>query len=501
MSATEELTGSAAEQALQGMLPSPAGPAPQGRPLALPPLLKMPRALQQLRFGMRQAPFLLSAQRALGQTFRMSGVLRDDWATVTSHPHHVRSLFTEPQLTPSLTGESPLRPIVGPNSVLTLLGERHLRQRRLLLPPFHGEAIERYVAMISAAAEREIDRWPVGEPFALAPKMQAITLDVIMAGIFGVEGLPAPGTLERELRDEIRRIVGLSTRPFSMLAELVLMRRQQPGRVVGGVMETVDGLLYALIAQRRKAHDVAERECAQTGRPSDDQAVPPRDDQRGRPSDDRPKDILSLLLSAVDEDGKQIDDEELRDELITLVLAGHETTANSLAWAFERLLRHRSAYDRLRDLTRDERASDEADAYVEACIHEAMRVRPVIPSIGRRVTVPWQLGQFVVPAGSGIVVSIVLLHHRQDVYPRPFAFCPERFLGVKPGTYTWIPFGGGIRRCLGATLAIAEQQVVMRAIARRTDMIAPHPQPEQMRHRNVTMVPAKGTVVKLTRRF
>lgn len=440
-----------------------------GDQLELPPLLRVPRALQQLRFGMRQAPFLLSAQRQLGEVFRMSGVLRDDWIAVTSHPQHIRALFTaSPELVPSLTGESPLRPIVGPNSVLTLLGERHMRQRKLLLPPFHGEAVQRYVAMIEQAAEREIDSWPVGEPFALAPKMQAITLDVIMAGIFGVEGVPPQGTLERELRDEIRRILDFSTKPFSLLAEIVLLRRDRPGRVVEGVIGDVDRMLYALIAERRQA--------------------------------ERRADILSLLLDAVDEDGQAMSDEELRDELITLVLAGHETTANSLAWAFERLLRHPEPYGALRELVRAHGAEPEAEAYIEACIHEAMRVRPVIPSVGRRVTVPWRLGEFGVPAGSGIMISIVLLHHRADVYPRPFAFSPERFLGVKPGTYTWIPFGGGIRRCLGATLAMAEQRVVMRAVAARTDMVAPDPQPERMRHRNVTMVPQRGALVKILRR-
>jgi len=401
----------------------------------------------------------------------MSGVLSDDWATVISHPQHVRSLFTAtPQQAPSLTGESPLRPIVGPNSVLTLLGEKHMRQRKLLLPPFHGEAVQRYVSMIALAAEREIDSWPVGERFALAPKMQAITLDVIMAGIFGVEGLPKEGTLERELRDEIRRIVSLSTRPLSLLVEMVLLRREQRGRVISGVIDRVDELLYALIAQRRGEAASADR-----------------------------ADILSLLLGATHEDGAPMSDDELRDELITLVLAGHETTANSLAWAFERLLRNRGSYHRLRELVRGE-ATEEADAYIEACIHEAMRVRPVIPAIGRRVSEPWRLGEFTVPARSGVVISILLLHHREDVYPRPFAFEPERFLGVKPGTYTWIPFGGGIRRCLGATLAMAEQRVVMRAIAKRLDLIAPDPEPERLRHRNVTMVPAKGTIVKIARR-
>jgi cytochrome P450 len=194
-------------------------------------------------------------------------------------------------------------------------------------------------------------------------------------------------------------------------------------------------------------------------------------------------------------------DEELRDELLTLVLAGHETTANSLAWTFERLLRTPHAYARLREEVRAGGAGEPGADYVEATIHESMRVRPVVPAIGRRVTVPWQLGEWRLPAGSSVVVSILLVHHREDVYPEPFAFRPERFLGVKPGTYTWIPFGGGIRRCLGATLAMAEQRVVLRAIARRTDMRAPDPAPERARHRNVTMIPERGAQVVLTARL
>lgn len=478
MSATEQISRAArSEQSGARIEPSAAGPAPQdGAPIALPPPVRLPRALQQLRFSMRQSSFFLRSSRRLGQTFRMRGVLDDDWVTVTSHPDHVRSLFTaDPELAPSLTGESPLRPIVGPNSVLTLLGPKHMRQRKLLLPPFHGEAIERYTQMIEQAAQREIESWPVGTAFALGPRMQAVTLEVIMSGIFGVQGLPPKGTLERELRDEIHSIVALSTRPFAILAEMVLLSRERPGNVVSGVMKRVDELLYALIGERREAG------AAGSGR----------------------TDILSLLLAAADEDGVPMDDEELRDELITLVLAGHETTANSLAWSFERLLRNRSAYDRLRELMRATAAdaSAESDAYVEAVIHETMRVRPVVPSIGRRVSVPWQLGRFRVPAGTPVVMSIVLLHHREDVYPRPFAFEPERFLGVKPGTYTWIPFGGGIRRCLGATLAMAEQRVVLRAIAARIDMRAPDPAPERLRHRNVTMVPAQGTRVVVDRRL
>jgi cytochrome P450 len=212
---------------------------------------------------------------------------------------------------------------------------------------------------------------------------------------------------------------------------------------------------------------------------------------------ERGDDILSLLFEAETEDGERMTDQELRDELLTLVLAGHETTANSLAWAFERLLRHPGAYDRVRDIARSD---DDPDGYLEATIHETMRSRPVIPVIGRRVTVPWQLGEYRMPADSAVLISILLLHHRDDVYPDPFSFRPERFVGVKPGTYTWIPFGGGIRRCLGAALAMAEQRVVLRAIARRTDLEPADPRPERARHRNVTMIPARGARVVMRSR-
>jgi cytochrome P450 len=453
--------------------PSPAGPAPDdGSPERLPPGIGLPRALQTLRFSVRQIELVFRARRQLGEVFRFNGMVDDEVIVITSHPGHIRSLFTaDPELAPSLTGESPLRPIVGPNSVLTLLGPEHMRQRKLLLPSFHGEAIERYTAMIAQAAEREIDRWPLHEPFALAPAMQAITLDVIMSGIFGVDGQPQPGTPEHRLRTSIRKVVHLSTQWFAQAVELLNVGRAEPDGVTRRLFATLDRHLYATIDARRRADDAGER-----------------------------TDILSLLLAARDEDGAPMSDQELRDELLTLVLAGHETTANSLAWTFERLLRTPHAYERLREEVRSDDGQDAGADYVEATIHEAMRSRPVIPIIGRRVHCPWQLGEWQLPAGSSVLMSILLLHHRPDVYPEPFAFVPERFLGVKPGTYTWIPFGGGIRRCLGATLAMAEQRVVLRAIARRTDMTAADPAPERARHRNVTMIPARGAQVILNAR-
>jgi cytochrome P450 len=417
---------------------------------------------------MRPLTFSLAARRQLGDVWSMNLVTREESIVVTSHPDHVRSLFTaNPADAPTLTGESPLRPILGPNSVLTLLGDRHMRQRKLLLPPFHGEAVQRYVEMISEVAEREIDTWPVGEPFALAPRMQAVTLDVIMAGIFGIEGAPRRGTPEDRMRRMFRRLLGASAHPLWALVDLQNANRIEPRGVLRWLMKLTDRELYATIAARR--------------------AAGPRPGQT---------DVMSLLLEARDEDGRPLTDEELRDELLTLVLAGHETTANSLAWTFERLLRTPDAYDRLRDAARSEGKASER--FVEATIHEGMRVRPVIPLIVRMVKRPWQLGDYVVPAQTPVAVSIVALHHRDDVYPDPHRFYPQRFVDRKPGTYTWVPFGGGTRRCLGATLAMAEQRVVLAAIARRTDLVAPDPRPEPARQRNVTMIPRYGGRILVT---
>jgi cytochrome P450 family 135 len=474
MSATIEQDATPAPRLIGEAPPSPSGPAPEdGAPDHLPPSIDLPRQLQALRFSVRQVPFLFRARRELGETFAIRFPLRrnyaDDRTYIVSHPDHVRSIFTQPELALSTAGESPLRPIVGPNSVLTTVGPTHMRQRKLLLPPFHGEAVERYTQMIADVAQREIDSWPLDTAFALGPRMQAITLDVIMAGIFGVpDGRPAPGTPEHGLRRTILRLSSLTMRPIGQIAELMNAGREEPVGLTKQLIAVLDRDVYGVIAAARR-RTAADGEGART-------------------------DILSLLLAARDEDGEPMTDQELRDELLTLVLAGHETTANSLAWTFERLLRNPAAYDRLRESVRGG-DDEQAAAWVEATIHEAMRNRPVVPITGRRVKAPWQLGEWRLPRNSHVLVSVTLLHHREDLYPDPFSFRPERFLGVKPGTYTWVPFGGGIRRCLGATLAMAEQRVVLRAIAQRTDMAAPDPRPERVLHRNVTMIPAQGARV------
>ena len=460
-----------AESLVGSAPPSPAGPAePRDlERLPAPPLHPLPRVLQVLRFNQRQIEFVFHARRKLGEVFRMSGVVAGE-PVITSHPDHVRSLFTaKVPLVPSLTAESPLRPVVGGNSVLTAQGERHMRQRKLLLPAFHGEAVERYVAMITDVAEREIDRWPLGRAFSLAPRMQAITLDVIMAGIFGIEGRPALGTPEFGVRTATKRLLAASTWPMAQVAELLNLGRTEPVGFTRAGLSFLDRPTYAVIAKRRSAGDLGER-----------------------------GDILSLLLRARTEEGDALTDRELRDELLTLVLAGHETTANQLSWTWERLVRTPAAYARLVEVVRSGGA-EKADT-IEATITEGMRSRPVIPMIGRRVTAPWRLGDYAVRADTPVAISILLLHHREDVYPQPFAFRPERWAGHKPGTYEWIPFGGGTRRCLGAALAMAEQRVVLEAMARRLDLEAVDPEPEHALHRNVSMIPAHGArVVARTR--
>jgi cytochrome P450 len=444
---------------------SPAGPisAAEQESLAAPPVVEIHPAAQILRFNQRQIQFVFGARRRLGETFRMRTAMPGG-LVIVSHPDHVRSLFTaSPELAPSLAAESPLAPIVGPNSVLTALEPRHMRQRKLLLPNFHGEAIERYTRSISEAAEREIEAWPVGRPFSLAPRMQAITLDVIMSGIFGIEGRPRRDTPEFWLRFATKRLVAASTKPAAQIGELMNLFRDEPVGLTRLGLEILDRPTYAVIARRRAAADLAER-----------------------------RDILSQLLQARTDDGEALSDREVRDELLTLVLAGHETTANSLAWAWERLVRAPEAHDRLRETVR---SGEDADEQVEATILETMRARPVVPIVGRRVMAPWLLSPYAVRADTPILVSILLLHHREDLYPRPFDFLPERWIGRRPGTYEWIPFGGGTRRCLGAALAMAEQRVVLEMMARRLDLEAAEPEPERARHRNVTMIPAHGARV------
>lgn len=434
-----------------------------------PPLTRGFPLRQLLRFNWRQVEFMFGARRELGDVFAIR-TGEPGGLAVTSVPDDVRALFTaKPEEAPTFAAESPLRPILGPDSVLTSLGERHMRQRKLLLPPFHGEAIDRYTQAITDAAEREIDTWPLNQPFPLAHRMRSITLDVIMSGVFGIEGRAEQGSAEQWLRSTTKRLVNFYTKPAAQVIDLMNINSEEPVGVTKVLVKLIDRPIYALIEQRRRAEDLEER-----------------------------RDILSLLLQARTEEGEALTDREVRSEVLTLVLAGHETTANSLAWAWERLVRNPAAHERLLDAVRTD---TDAEAVIEQTITETMRSRPVIPLIGRRVKVPWRLGSHAVPADSAVLISILLIHHREEIYSDPFEFRPERWVDRKPGTYEWLPFGGGIRRCLGAALAMAEQRVVLEMMARRLDLEYEDAAAERPLHRNVTMLPARGARVVIRSRL
>jgi cytochrome P450 len=357
-----------------------------------------------------------------------------------------------------------LEPALGLHSVLTLDEEEHMRQRKLLLPPFHGENVRRYGALIREIAEREIDSWPVGHPFALRPHTQQITLDVILRAVFG---LREPDRLARARRlvDEFAR------RSHAVLLFPALRRRFgrfSPFARFERAREALDEFLFDEITARRSAVS---------------------DDAEG-------EDVLSLLLRASHDDGSPMSDEELRDELITVIGAGHETTATALAWSMERLLHTPRVLARLR-----ESLANEEEEYLDAVIKETLRTRPVITDVARKLTEPVEIGGYALPSGTLVLPAIIAIHHRADLYPDPLEFRPERFLEGQGEGYTWIPFGGGVRRCLGATFAQYEMRIILRAILERTDLRAARSRPERLRPRNITSAPASGACVVLDRRL
>src|SRR5438874_1550655 len=390
----------------------------------LPPGPRMPMPLQTA-IWFRSAQWLLSQCAArFGETFSLRILNEGTWVVI-SNPDHVKQVFTgDPRVFHAGEGNHILKPMLGESSVLVLDEEDHVQTRKLLLPPFHGERMRRYAGVVREIVDRETERWPRGEPLRLGPRMQAVTLEVIMRAIFGVDDA---ARLDR-LRSVLVRLLEQGTQMRRMVPMLLV----GPSRVrqlpwVRNIMNPVDEVLYEEIARRRRAPDLSERE-----------------------------DILSLLVQARDEDGRGLTDEQLRDQLMTLLVAGHETTASGLAWALERLARHPEMYGRLR-----EEARAGGGDYADAVCKETLRIRPVVYLVARRLTEPVEIGGWELPAGATVAPSIYLVHRRPDVYPEPERFEPERFLRASPGTYTWIPFGGGVRRCIGGAFAHLEMQVVL----------------------------------------
>jgi cytochrome P450 family 135 len=381
-----------------------------------------------------------------------------------SDPDAVKQVFTgDPRLLHAGEANLVLLPVLGEHSVLLLDEPEHMNQRKLMLPPFHGKRMQAYRDVMAEIAAAEIERWPADEPVRMRPRMQAVTLEVILRAVFGV----AEGERLTRLRDELRRTLNLiSTRRRAMFLVMLgpeRLRRFPPFR---RRMDRIDALLVEEISARRDSADLAERD-----------------------------DILSLLLQARHEDGRPMSDRELRDELMTLLVAGHETTATALSWAIELLARHPAELDRL---TSDVDGSGEE--YLDAVIKETLRLRPVIALVLRKLVEPMEIGGRLLPAGVTVAPSIYLVHRRPDVYPEPERFRPERFLERPPGTYTWIPFGGGVRRCLGAAFAEFEISVVLRELVSRRRIRPAGDGPEHPVRSTVTNVPSRGAEVLATPR-
>ena len=434
---------------------------PRLRPAAstgLPPGPSLPVPLQTLRWLRRPLPFVLRCRERYGDVFTVRIAPTEGPWVMLADPDAVKEVFTGPP-DALLAGEGNeiLAPVLGARSVLVLDGREHLAQRKLLLPPFHGERMQRYGDLMGSIAEREVASWPRGTPFALQPRMQALTLEVIIRAVFGVR----EGERLDALRHALRRLLEIITMPAAFLGVAVFGARMARVPPASTALRAVDDLIYAEIADRRRVHDLDERD-----------------------------DILSLLLQASHEDGSPMTDAELRDELVTLLVAGHETTATALSWSLERLVRHPDKLARLSD----EVAAGE-DAYLEAVVHETLRLRPVVPVVLRRLARPLRIGGYDLPAGVKVAPSILLIHRRPDVYPEPHRFLPERFLERPPGTYTWIPFGGGVRRCLGAAFALFEMRIALATVVRDAHLRAADPASERIGRRAITLVPARGAEV------
>ncbi len=427
----------------------------------LPPGPGGPAALTSLKLVQRPLESMIGWRKRYGNVFT-ARLLVFGTGVYVSDLDEIKAMFTGDQST-LLAGEanSPLSPVLGRKSVLILDGPEHLRQRRLLLPPFQGSAVEGFREVVREVAEAEVGRWRVGETFKFRDRMRELTFEVIVRAVFGVS--------ERERIERLR--TALATVIDSQLVMLVpdALRRDFGGRGPWAAFQrrkrVADKLLYEEIDRRRAADDLEER-----------------------------TDVLSLLLRARDGDGRPMSDVELRDELMTMLLAGHETTATALAFAFDYLPREQRVIERLRD----ERGNDD-DTYLQAVVSETMRIRPVIDAAERTLTEPREVCGWTLPAGIRLYPAILAVHHREDLYPEPERFRPERFLDEGAQSYAWLPFGGGIRRCIGAALAQTEMAEVIRTVVSRADLEPVRPDLDPLVMRGITLVPRHGTEVRVTR--
>jgi cytochrome P450 len=461
--------------------------------------------VQTLAWALAPTWMLDRCAERLGGTFTITFAPSGLKLVLVSGPEAVKAVFTAPpEAAPSAAGSSPVAPVMGPHSVIVLTGPEHMRQRKLLLPPFHGERMREYEDVIVQATRRDMASWPIGTPMRLQERTRAITLEVILRAVFGVEA-------ERmdALRTAIRELLA-PLHPLTVV--LVSLRRpslERPTGTIGRALDRLDAVIYEELGRRREQTDLAER-----------------------------TDILSLLMQARDEDGRPMNDQELRDELVTLLLAGHETTSTSVAWAVERLVRHP---DKLRRLVAEidaeagggsagdgadgDRAGDangrsgdargsaaevhgrssEGGAYMTAVVNETLRVRPVVPIVVRMLQREMRVGAHTLPPGTRVAPCIYLTNRNPGVYAEPLQFRPERFLANPPETFSWIPFGGGIRRCIGAAFAQMEMSLILRTVLSELEPKVPKHsrgwrRGEWIRRRPITLVPAAGARVVWERR-
>ena len=437
----------------------------------LPPGPKAPGFVQALSWVWRPGPWLERCRERYGDCFtiRLAGFGERGVNSIVllADPALVKEVFAGgarfAHVNASRRG---LTPMFGDQSVIVIDGPQHLRRRRMILPPFHGERLAGYRALMETITEREIATWPEAKRFSLQPRFQAITLEIILRVVFGIDD-------EERYRDAHRAISQLLEVVANPLAELAIGMPERIGPIdvrapLHRAKEPVDRLVYDEVARRRQAPDLRAR-----------------------------KDILSLLLQARDDHDEGLSDAEIHDDLISLLLAGHETTATALSWTFLQLFQRPDA---LATLTDECRAEDSTD-YLQAVIKEALRLRPPLPVADRVLTEPWQINGHELPAGTVVAPCIYLVHRRRDLYPQPASFRPERFLGSEAETYSWIPFGGGMRRCLGASFATFEMQVVLSTILTRLRLKAASSRPERVRRRSIVLAPNHGARAVLTERF
>ncbi len=426
----------------------------------LPPGPGYPKLIQGIGFWTRPLAYLERCRARYGKRFTLRLPIAPPFVMLTE-PDDVKQIFTAPPdvLHPG-QGAKVLEPVVGRNSVILLDEDAHMSQRKLMLPAFHGEKMAALSGLMAEVTEREVDSWPREEPLELHPRMQRLTLEIILRAAFGLD----PGPRLDALRERLQAMLAFGDRAISLmppppdgLAERVL-ERVGPFAAFVRVQQEADALIFELIDERRR--EGADRD-----------------------------DILAMLLEARHEGGQPMSDQELRDELMTALVAGHETTASSLAWAFTTLPREPQVLARLADEIR----GDDDDAYLTATIQETMRRRPVLPNVGPRLTMePVEVGGWHYPAGVCLIPNAYLLHHDPDNYEDPYAFRPERFLDEAPGTYTWIPFGCGRRRCLGASFAMEEMKLVLRKVVGDCELRAVGATTELARRRNITVRPGEG---------